>query len=198
MAVRSTVLNALAMSTFNAHHCEAGPKWFTNDCMPIATDSAAPRTPTPTCRGDSPPTCALATPVESNAFPTNRRRVSPTATGRTPPSDFCSGVRLAPQRYGLWCAGSSPAAHFSVRATRDRTRPRPPPLRRRASWRWDGRKPEGPGALALGNLRTQSLTMVSQNPSSPSEASNGSTVDGSEANRTGTPFGCKALKRLIT
>ena len=83
-------------------------------CAPMATTSVAFRSPTPTCSGYNVSICCFVRPLARSALPTTRLRVSPTPTGRTPPSDFLSGVRFAQQSQGPCDSGRLPRAHASV------------------------------------------------------------------------------------
>ena len=143
-------LNALDKSIFRSTHWPVDCVLSTRLCMPIATASVALRNPTPTCSGCSLATCYFATDVLSRAFPATRLNVSPTATGRTPSSGLRSGVKFAPQSQGLWLPGNVHFAHISVNRARALISVPPWPGRLRASCKCDGRRPDGPGALARG------------------------------------------------
>ena len=78
-------------------------------------------------------------------------------------------------------------------------RPKPPPRRLTASWRCDGRRPEGPAALARGNRRMASLNRCPHRESS--SVGGGICVSswvGRVSRAGGRPCGCRARSFSMT
>ena len=160
--------------------------------------SAAFLTPTPIWVGARPLTCARATGVDSKTLPTKRRRVSPTATGRTPPSALRKGVRLAPHNQGACSCGSWPFTHRQENVAKALSRDMPTPGRLRQSARWLGRSPLGPAALPLGKRWMASRTKFSQYPSESRSPKPGSRAVGNETGMAPLGAGCKACSLART
>ena len=135
--------------------------------------SHAPGEPMPCCKGSILEMASFVWGRFTRYFSMTRRRVSPTATGRTPfPVGFFRGIRLASQSQLAAETGRSPVSQISVRRARpSRRRLDPDWSPWRISWRWRGRRPEGPGAQPGGNLRMTSRRMRFRSPISSSRIS---------------------------
>ena len=113
--------------------------------------SHPPLTHTPSCSGGSNSRTWWCTMVIRH-YDTNRRKTSPTAMARWPPFFFLLARRVAPQRWGVMTDGARPEA----RRLTNLVRAAKTWLawlgegHLMASWRWLGRKPDGPGAELLG------------------------------------------------
>ena len=107
----STVLKALMKSS-----CSSILSGFFSSASftPCEMASHPPGTETPSWRGERKAAARSAT-AEAAHLATIRRRMFPTAMGRTPPSFFRPAWSLAPQRNGATLAGTSP---FSIALTR--------------------------------------------------------------------------------
>ena len=87
-------------------------------CKVIPTISAAPRTPTPHCRGANLDTSFIKDGVRRRHFPTTRLSVSPTATGRIEESFFFNGTNVDAHMKGDEHGCKDPVATFSARSPR--------------------------------------------------------------------------------
>ena len=145
MAVRSRVLNALRTSICTATQSRSvqlsAMRW-----RPMPISSAANGRPTPHCRGCRLLICCKAGVVLRRTLPTRRRSVSPTAIGLMPPSFLVSGMRVLAHRASCAACGSAPAHAALTKAPRPICSACVLPGRRRQSFKWAGRRPDGPGA----------------------------------------------------
>ena len=93
-------------------------------------------------------------------FAARRRRVFPTAMGRTPPFSFPKGIRVAPKKTCLTEGSVPPRSTRLIKAVKDWRSLTPGPsadgLVR--SFRCCGRRPSGPPADPLGKERIASAT----------------------------------------
>ena len=150
MPMRDTQLNAFLRSTCKMAQSGPGRLWMT--CRrPCAMREHAFGTATPSWCGRSLRSSDFTSSVWRRTFPTNRRRTSPIAMGRTPSSFFFKGIRRPQQRAGAWAAGKSPEAPM---ATNDPKRDNRDAACAEDFWisstRCWGRRPDGPGADPLG------------------------------------------------
>ena len=95
-------------------------------------------------------------------MPTTRRSTSPTATGRTPPSFFFSGIRRAAHSMGPNDTGNTPFTHACTQSAKAGSKSPDRRVRHKRSCSTLGRRPEGPAADALGNDLTASRTAAIQ------------------------------------
>ena len=122
--------------------------------------SAPDLMPTPSCVGQNVRRASSCTSCIRH-LPVSRRRISPTAIGRTPPFGLGTATSPAPASTGAIKGQAWPCAiKFTRRAkwtTRLCVEPGAPASRR--CWM---RRPEGPGAVSAGKLRNARATTSSE------------------------------------
>ena len=119
-------------------------------------------------------------------FPVRRRRISPTAMGRTPPLGLGSATKPAPASTGATKSGARPwASKLTTPVSWERNASLLPATQ--ASFRCKMRRPDGPGAVSLGKARRHRET----NSGAMSGARGRSLMDGTLG---GCWSGCRARK----
>ena len=172
---RFTELKALRKSNWSRTWSGAA---CCNHMRTRCTRLSAPRgTPTPTCSGVRRP-AASGWYRAMRSFPANRRRVSPTAMGRTPPPFFPNGIRRAPASAERHAGESRPQAK-SLQTRANSCNRRRYAAVGRSHFRCWGIRPEKPPAEPGAKDRKASLTS-STVKSSPTGRSAGR-QNGSEA-----------------
>ncbi len=148
--------------------------------------SQPPFIPTPSWRGVS-EEIAKRQEVEARHLEVSRCRTSPTVMGWWLPLFLGETRRMAPQRWGRTEEGALPAANRLTRLVRvvRAWAAQSGEGHRIASWRWLGRRPEGPGAEALGNDRTPLRTAGSERMAGDGTGSRG--TEGGGASLEGFP-----------
>ena len=153
------VLNALMKSSWRNHLESSGIRGSLKLARTAWMIASAPaRTPTPTWDGER-KRDARSDISKARTLETRRRRTSPTAMGRWPPSFLLMAKRFALQKKIATDGGRFPAANLltkRVRATAQLS-PRACAGAVRANFRCSARNPEGPGAVPFLKDRTAFL-----------------------------------------
>jgi len=128
-----------------------------NHCRVVWTAAShPPGVPTPSCTG-SKYSRSFASTLFTSTLPVSRHRVSPTATGRSPPVGFGKATRDAPHNHSWTPSGAWPLAKRLTTCVRWRkTSSRKPGSS--ASFKCCGRSPLGPAPVPRAKLARALLT----------------------------------------